>query len=246
VSHRIPLTFLGTGNAFAPGHDWNAFLVGDRILVETAPSVLPNLHRAGIDRQTIDVIFLSHFHADHSFGWPFLLLDYLAQRRTSDLWVVGPPGIQAFLEQMLRAAAFDHIVQHIRSELGGFPLHYVEVTETEQEAGGVRFRAVKVEHDPVLRCYGYLIEQGGRSLGYSGDTRLCAGLRELAGAADVLVLEASARHGVIGGHMDLDCVRRLREEFPRPPFILTHTSSDVDSDGIPDVCVATHLGTLRV
>lgn len=246
MSHSIPLTFLGTGNAFAPGHDWNAFLVGDHVLMETSPTVLPNLHRIGLDRQGIDVIFLSHFHADHSFGWPFLLLDFLAQKRTADLWVVGPPGIEAFLKQMLHAAAFDHIVEIIRKETGGFPLHYLEVDEAEQVAGSVRFRAVKVEHDPVLDCYGFLIEHNGRTIGYSGDTRRCVGLQQLAAAADVLVLEASARHGDIGGHMDLAGVRCLREEFPRLPFILTHTSKDMDSDGIPSVCVAQDLSTIHV
>ena len=246
MSHSIALTFLGTGNAFAPGHDWNAFLINDHILIETSPTVLPNLHRIGLDRQGIDVVFLSHFHADHSFGWPFLLLDALAQHRTADLWVVGPPGIEEFLNQMVHAAAFDHIAAMIRTATGGFSVHYIEVNEVEQSAGGVCFRAVRVEHDPMLECYGFLIEQNGRTLGYSGDTRLCPGLRRLADAADVLVLEATARHGVIGGHMDLEGVRRLREEFPRLPFILTHTSQDVDADGIADVCVATDLATLRV
>lgn len=241
----IALKFLGTGNFFAPGHDWNSFVIDEQILVETSPSVLPNLHRSGLDRRRLDVIFLSHFHADHSFGWPFLLLDFLIERRTSDLWVVGPPGVEAFLNEMLHAGRVDHIVEIVRKH-HRFPLHYIEVNEAEQEAGPVRFRAIKVEHDPVLDCYGYLIEREGRTLGYSGDTRLCDGLRRLAAAADILVLEASARHGDIGGHMDLDGVRVLRQAFPDLPFILTHVSRDIDADGIANVCVATDQGAIQV
>jgi len=246
LPRQIPITFLGTGNFFAPGHDWNSFVVDSTILIETSPSVLPNLHKAGVDRQAIDVIFLSHFHADHSFGWPFLLLDYLVEGRVSDLLVVGPPGVEAFLNAMLKAGAIDHIVDIVRKQVGDFHLQYVEVNEQEQQAGPVHFRAVKVEHDPTLDCYGFLIKRDGRTLGYSGDTKLCEGLRRLASAADVLVLEASARHGDIGGHMDLNSVRTLRAAFPRLPFILTHLSADMDADGIADVCVAHDLGTLHV
>src|SRR5215211_769702 len=67
------LTFLGTGNFSAPARYWNSFLIGDRVLVEPSPAVLPNLRKAGINPRAIDVVFISHFHADHTFGWPFLL-----------------------------------------------------------------------------------------------------------------------------------------------------------------------------
>lgn len=139
MSTRTPLTFLGTGNFSAPGRYWNSFLIGDRILVEASPSVLPNLRLARIDPRTIDVIFLSHFHADHTFGWPFLLLSYLtSDRRSSELSVVGPPGVQPFLENMLRAGAIDHLVKSARATLGGFPLNVVEVTGEEQDVSLLR------------------------------------------------------------------------------------------------------------
>ena len=68
----IQLTFLGTGNFHATAGYWNSFLIGERILVETSPSVLRNIQVAGRRLDDIDVIFISHFHADHTFGWPLL------------------------------------------------------------------------------------------------------------------------------------------------------------------------------
>jgi ribonuclease BN (tRNA processing enzyme) len=243
----VALTFLGTGNFFAEAGYWNSFLLDGRVLVEVSPTVLPNLHRAGVDPTVIDVVFISHFHADHSFGWPFLLLSYLTTlRRASDLWVVGPPGVRSFLADMVRAGAIDHLVRLAWEKSGGFSLHFVEVTGKDQEAGGVRFRAVRVEHDPMLDCYGYLIERRGRLLGYSGDTQLCDGLRRLAADADALVLECSQRHSGPPGHMTLDDVHVLRREYPRLPLVLTHRGADVDGDGIPDVVVPRDLETLTL
>lgn len=239
----IPVTFLGTGNAFAPGRYWNSFLIGGRVLVEPSPSVLPNLRRVGADLAAIDAVFISHFHADHTFGWPFLLLEYLSRtRRRSDLWVVGPPSVEARLAEMSRIGAYP---LHSRGR-GGFDLHFVEVDECEQQAGPVRFRAVRVEHEPALDCYGFLIEQDGRRIGYSGDTRLCDGLRAIARNADALVLECAGRHDSAYGHMSLNGVRALRDDVPGVPFLLTHVDADVDDDGIAQVRVAADFETVQV
>jgi ribonuclease Z len=239
----VPLTFLGTGNAFAVGRYWNSFLIGGRVLMEPSPAVLPNLRRAGADLTAIETVFISHFHADHTFGWPFLLLEYLHRtRRRSDLWVVGPPGVQACLEEMLRIGAYKG---HDRAR-SGFELHYVEVDEREQEAGPVRFRALRVDHVPDLDCYGYLIQCEGRTVGYSGDTQPCDGLHAIAAAADVLVVECNQRHGNVAGHMSLDDVRALRAQAPRIPFFLTHLGDDVAADDLPDVHLPADLETVRV
>jgi ribonuclease Z len=245
VTRTIPLTFLGTGNAFAPGRYWNSFLIGGNVLVEPSPAVLANLKRAAVDMAAIDAVFISHFHADHTFGWPFLLLEYMARtRRTAPLWVVGPPGVEARLSEMLRVGAYP---SHERAaKQGGFDLRFIDVDEQEQAAGPVRFRATRVEHEPELECFGFTIQHDGRTIGYSGDTRLCDGLRQIAARSDALALECADRHDGHGMHMNLDSVRTLRAECPNLPFILTHVNDDVDADGIPDVQVAADLETIDV
>ena len=68
------LTFLGTGNFLAPpGRYWNSFVMDSNVLVEPCPTALPHLRRCGFDPAAIDVVVISHFHADHCFGWPFFL-----------------------------------------------------------------------------------------------------------------------------------------------------------------------------
>ncbi len=248
MSNPVPLTFLGTGNFNAQTRYWNSFLIGRRVLVEASPIALTHLHRAGIPPTDVEVIFLSHFHADHTFGWPFLLLSQ-ASHRTTPLWVVGPPGLQAFLEEMTHAGRLDHLVAAVFQRSGGFPVHYVEVNgqETEQEAGSVRFCAVPVEHDPVIDCYGYLIKQGGRTIGYSGDTTLCDGLRRIAAGSDALVLECNQAHNTqLRVHMSLENVATLRAEFPNLPFVLTHMGHDVTQPNLPNVRLPRDLETLWV
>ena len=245
----IELTFLGTGNFNATAGYWNSFLIDRRILVETSPIVLRHLQLVGTALTDIDVVFISHFHADHTFGWPFLYSSALSRAlRTTDLWVVGPPGIERFLEEMLQAGRISHLVARARRRPDAFTVRYVEVDGRPQVAGPVGFRAVRVDHDPALECFGFLIEVDGRTIGYSGDTTLCPGLRELAAGSDVLVLECNARQHVSPTrvHMSFDDVRTLRAEFPDLPLVLTHRAEDVDGGDLPGITVPGDLETVRV
>jgi ribonuclease BN (tRNA processing enzyme) len=241
---KTSVTFLGTGNFLAPDRYWNSFVVDGSVLVEPAPTALPHLRRCGLAADRLEVIVISHFHPDHTFGWPFLLLELVASRGDDrPLFVVGPPQVEAFLDDMMGLGAVTHIQRAAHEQLD---LRYVEVDGSWQEAGPLRFRAVEVEHVPHLRCFGYLFDRGARTIGYSGDTRPCAGLDELAAASDVLVLECNGPHPPPVSHMDTESVRSLRASFPGVPFVLTHLGRGVDAAGIDGVTVPRDFETLSL
>jgi ribonuclease BN (tRNA processing enzyme) len=136
-------------------------------------------------------------------------------------------------------------------------LRFVEVDGSWQEAGPLRFRGIEVVHVPYLRCFGYLFERGSSSgsgrgsrlVGYSGDTTPCAGLTELAEAADVLVVECNGRHtppGIPSSHMDEESVRALHEEHPEVHLILTHMGPQVDTAAMTGVTVPDDFERLTV
>jgi len=224
------LTFLGTGNFLAPGRYWNSFVLDDDVLVEPAPTSLPNLRRAGIAAGAIQTVVISHFHADHTFGWPFLLLELLRSRPAEALWVVGPPGVESHLADMMRVGSVRGVHEDAHARMD---IRYVEVDGTWQQAGMLRLRAVEVEHVPYLRCYGFLFDRGPRTLGYSGDTRPCGGLDELAHEAHALVLECNGPHPPPPTHMEVPDVRALQARNPGLRLILTHLGEGVEAD-VPD------------
>lgn len=227
-------TFLGTGNFLARDRYWNSFVLDGRVLVEPAPTALPHLRRCGIPAADLDAVLISHFHPDHTFGWPFLLLELLEVGHATPLHVVGPPGVEGFLAEMLDLAGIPGVAEAGAALLD---LRYLEVDGSWQDAGPVRLRGVEVDHVDHLRCFGFLVERDGRTLAYSGDCRPCAGLDELAGAADVLVLECNGAHPPPKVHHDPDDVRALRRRFPRPTFVLTHLGTGLDLEGLADTVV---------
>jgi ribonuclease Z len=238
------VTFLGTGNFLAPGRYWNSFVLDRQVLVEPSPTALPNLRRCGLSADELDVVVISHFHPDHTFGWPFLLLEVVRLRAEDrPFFIVGPPGVERFLEQMMTLGAVTDILDTARRR---FDVQFVEVDGTWQDAGPLRFRAIEVEHVPHLRCFGFVFDRQGHAVGYSGDVHPCAGLDELAGACDVLVLECNGPHPPPVTHMDVESVRALRHKFPAVPFVLTHLGEGVDADGIPDVVVPSDFDNLTL
>jgi ribonuclease Z len=241
------LTFLGTGNFLAPpGRYWNSFVMDTAVLVEPSPTVLPHLRRAGFALAEVDVVVVSHFHADHCFGWPFLLQAMTEGAPGHTLHVVGPPGIEAQLATINEAGSVRSVTEAARAALD---LHFVEVDGSWQEAGPLRFRAVEVVHVPYLRCFGYLFDRGERTVAYSGDTTPCPGLSELAGESDVLVVECNGRHtpaGVPTAHMDETSVRTLQAAHPEVRLVLTHLGEQVDLASMRGVTVPADFETLTV
>jgi ribonuclease BN (tRNA processing enzyme) len=256
------LTFLGTGNFLAPpGRYWNSFVLGRNVLVEPSPTALPHLRRCGFAVEDVEVVVVSHFHADHCFGWPFLLEALAEVGGGKTVHVVGPPGIEAHLRELMEAGAVGSVTDMAYDRLD---LRFVEVDGSWQEAGSLRFRAVEVVHVPYLRCFGYLFERGAEKdadadagadqpqlIGYSGDVTPCAGLTELATEADVLVVECNGRHtppGVPTSHMDEESIRALAAAHPDTHLVLTHLGEQVDTASLvgPGVTIPDDFERLTV
>ena len=102
----MKLQFLGCGDAFGSGGRLNScFFVENRsahISNRLRRSGLIAIRRFGIDPNRIGTVFVSHLHADHFGGLPFLLLDaQLYSRRNAPLTLVGPPGFHRRLMEAM-------------------------------------------------------------------------------------------------------------------------------------------------
>ena len=243
----LELTFLGSGNAFAGDRYWSSFALNRRYLFDAPPTLLPHLNKLRIPTLDIAAVFITHFHADHFFGLPFLYLDYehLSNRR-DDLVIVSPPGGEDVIERVSQlgfagltrgAARYRRIYQEARDGQDG-------------TAVDLPYRAIAVEQasSSPLDCFGYRVDLDGRIVAYTGDTIMCDGVRELARGADVLVIDCSCWGGPCEHHMSLEEVRRFRKEVPlTTTFVLTHLDvgepPPLDMEGM---IIAEDFATIRV
>lgn len=103
------LDFLGTGDAFGSGGQFNTCFLVERseasLLIDCGASSLIAMRRFGVDPNSIAAILISHLHGDHFGGLPFFILDAeLVSRRTRPLCVIGPKGTAAQVEALMEAS----------------------------------------------------------------------------------------------------------------------------------------------
>jgi ribonuclease BN (tRNA processing enzyme) len=241
------LTFLGTGDFFAKERYWNSFVIDGRILVEPSPMVVPHLRKTGHDVAMLEAVLISHFHPDHTFGWPLLLLELMMLERADPVVIVGPPGVEESLEALMRVGGMHdvHRAAHERCDI-----HYVEAAGdgSLQVAGALRLRAMEVEHLPNLRSFAYILELDGLKLGYSGDTGPCLALDKVAEQVDVLVVECTGPQTGAPKpvHLDTTDIIELQRRFPDVRFVITHVGAGADTASVQHCTVASDLETITL
>lgn len=243
----MEISFLGSSNAFAAeGRYWSSFLVDGKYLFDCPPSVLPQLKQLGKRPEEIEVVFITHGHGDHFVGYPFLLLEYkYGAQRSKDLTVVGPPGVEAWLEDFA-----DRVYPRITQE-SNYRRHYVDATPgVPLTAGGLEFQAMQMNHvrqDNLIAC-GYRVKIGGRTIAYTGDTMFCEEAVLLGDGADIYVVDCTYAEGMSGPeHMGLDDIRVIRERIsPETTMVLTHLGSKPHVNGLNNVLVAEDLKTFTL
>ena len=223
------LQFLGCGDAFGSGGRLNTcfHVVGEEInfLIDCGASSMPALQRAGVDRQAIDTILITHFHGDHFGGVPFFILEaQMISKRTRPLRIVGPPKLAERYAQAMDVAfpSSKHIPER-------FKLEFVEIEPGETKAfGRLQVKALEVLHTPAAGpCLGYRIEAEGKIIAYSGDTEWTDNLIQLGREADLFVCECYTHERKVSHHTSLATLESHLEEIRPKRLILTHMSSDM-------------------
>jgi len=119
----------------------------------------------------IKVVFTTHLHADHTAGYPDLLITPWIAGRTTPLEVYGPRGITAMTDAVLTAYHID-----VESRLEDRGQASVDLVNAHEIVPGVVYKDAKVTVTafPVkhgdLEAYGYRFDTPDRSVVVSGDT----------------------------------------------------------------------------
>jgi ribonuclease Z len=199
------VTLLGTGvpipspDRFGPGTLIEAG--PQKLLIDAGRGVTMRLFQLKIPIGRINPLFFTHFHSDHTTGFPDLWLtgwleSSFGARRTP-LHVIGPQGTATLTSNLERAYAADIKIRIEDEQLGpdGVAILAEEFAGdgVVYEKDGVRVIAFEVDHgDAIKPAYGYRIEYGGRCVVVSGDTRYNENVVKHGTGADLLIHEVAA------------------------------------------------------
>jgi ribonuclease BN (tRNA processing enzyme) len=190
--------FVGTGEACDPELPNTSLLfLGERnLLCDCGYSVPQALWRVTQDPLLLDAVFVSHAHADHTFGLPALLLWLEECGRQKPLELVGGEGMLEVIRAVLELAYPGLLDGGL-----GFPVHRVAIPPGGAHAlGPLTLRAARTDH--LADNHAVRVEAGDGAFAFSGDGGLSDETRALFAGVDLLVHECYRPRPAKPGHAD--------------------------------------------
>jgi ribonuclease Z len=203
ATDSLELVLLGTSSPIHSPHRFGpSQIITDgrtRVMVDVGWGSTLRLYQAAMPPQTIDAVFITHLHSDHTTD----LADFLVMRWVGGIRgpipIYGPAGTSRMVKGFQEAMAADtkYRLDHHGEKLwsGGLAADITEFEACDEpvvvaEVGGIVVNAFEVDHRPVKPAYGFRLEKDGHSIVVSGDTNPCPGLSAGAKGADILVCDS--------------------------------------------------------
>jgi len=215
------LTVIGSGSAFSGAGHNACYCVDGRLLVDCGSPAQYLLAEAGRSVDDLDGLLLTHFHADHTAMIPVVLgARALVHDTPRPMGLAGPPGTAEYVSRLISTGYGSHLHKLIYDRLG---LAFTMLQDgSDTEFCGYRIRAHSVVHSTGPSLAYAISDPSGASVGFSGDSTLCAGLRRAVSQSQLMVCECSGFDRPIPTHLWFGEISELMDAHPGTRFVLSH------------------------
>lgn len=217
----MKITFLGVGEACDAQYPNTSILVAavedarEHVLLDCGFTTPHVYFKSCSDPEALLGVWISHFHGDHFFGMPLLLLRLSEMGREKPLLILGPESIQQKIE-----AALELAYPGVGEQLG-FPVDYLPVEPGKRvEATGFQWKSAKNHHSQS--ALSVLIRTGQKSVLYSGDGGPTPESLALAKGCDLVIHEAFCFEGEMSGHGSVSRAVEFAQKAGAPQLALVH------------------------
>lgn len=214
----MKITFLGTGEACDISRRNTSILIENdkqHHLLDCGFSS-PLGYFAGEPDTPLTTIWISHFHGDHFFGLPQLLVYMYLQKREEQLIILS--GMTDCSEKIYSALelAYPGVWDKLL-----FPLHFLQVKPGEPlQCNGLTWDSAPVSHSQP--AFAVKIASPERSLYYGGDGNPTVEAVKLMKGCDLVIHEAFSLTPEKPAHSSVEECLLLADELDIPQLALLH------------------------
>jgi ribonuclease Z len=211
---------LGTGRALPTAAQENTyFVIAGRercVMVDCAGAPYRRLLKAQLDPARLSAVVITHFHPDHAYGVPSLLLSLWLAGRMAPLALCAPDDALIRIQEMVPLYGSD-------SWPGMFPVHYRSIAMAQGapvlEDEEFTITAAPGRHFVPTVSIRAEDRATGKAMVYSSDTEPHPGIAALARGADLLIHEAT---GAGHGHSSAAQAAEAARDAGVPRLVLVH------------------------
>ena len=211
----MKIDVIGSGAIFTK-YNSASYLIDDKILLDVPNGTCKKLMSMKKDIHEIRNVIITHFHADHYFDFPFLYLNQMSDEGKTTVYCDKDESYKLY---DLVKLGFPHIAD-IMNE------HISYNFENEFKIGKYKVKKVRVEHQEMINCYGYIFDDGNKKIGFTGDSNLCDGSIYLASNCDYLISDCSYIEGK-KSHLGIDNLLELLNKNSNLKIFTSHMNDDV-------------------
>jgi len=221
---KFQLTIIGSGTMVPTKnrHPSCYFLEAGqkKLLLDLGHTSISRLIDQGIDLQSIDILFVSHFHTDHFADvLPFIhsrwVDDIHHQRKHKPLTIIGPESIKERWRK-LREVFWVEPKEH-------YPLKFIEGVQ-KTKLDNITIELFEVPHVQWYQSLGIKINFQNKSFVYTGDiggSLDIQGFKKIIQDIDLLLVEAGYIQPT-PNHLTIDQIIKLVDSAKVPKVIATH------------------------
>ncbi len=229
----MEILFLGVGEACDESHPNTSLLVttdkGACFLLDcgfTTPHLYFGLHRQADE---LTGVWISHFHGDHFFGIPLLLLRFWEMGREKPLIIVGQVGVQ---EKVL--AAMELAYPGFMGKLQ-YQLLFKEIKAGQDvEISDISLQTAENTHSQP--SFSVRIDDGKHRLFYSGDGRPTAESQALSTGCDLVVHESFWLDKEVRNHGNVVDSIAFAKKSEVPRLALVHLERNFRKEAKETLC----------